>query len=327
MRRRDLITLLGGAAAAWPLAARAQQPDRIKRLAVLRGGVEADLRASYHAFRDGLRELGWTEGQNLRIDYRVTGGSDHDLARTYAAELIGLAPDVIFAAPATVVLEVQRLTRRIPIVFVQAGDPVQGGSVRSLSDPGGNATGFITFDPSMNTKYLQLLKDVAPQVTRAAVIQSYSSSWRGDFAVIQAVARSFGVTPASMLIRDDPGEIERAVAAFAGEPNGGLIVLPDNIAQKHRALVVALAAKHRLPAVYASRLFTDAGGLLFYGAAPLDYRRVASYVDRILRGAKPADLPVQAPIKYNLVINLKVAKALGLTIPEQFLLSADEVIE
>jgi putative ABC transport system substrate-binding protein len=325
MRRRDFINVMAGGAAAWPLAARSQQGERVKRLGILMSGFERG--GLVIALRDRLRDLGWTEGRNLHIDTRMTGTNDPDVARAFAAELIALAPDVIFANPATAVQAVRRLTSTIAIVFVQSGDPVQSGLVQSLSQPSGNATGFFTFEPSINTKYLQLLKDLAPQLSRVAVMQAQTSAWRGDFAVVQAVARSFSVVTLATLIHDDAAEIERAIVAFAREPNGGLILPPDTLTLKHRELIVALAAKHRLPAAYSDRQFVNVGGLLFYGPTRLDYRRVASYVDRILRGAKPADLPVQAPIKFELVVNLKTAKALGLTIPEQLLLSADEVIE
>jgi putative ABC transport system substrate-binding protein len=249
------------------------------------------------------------------------------VARAFAAELIGLTPDVIYASPATAVQAVRQLTSTIPIVFVQSGDPVQSGLVQSLSQPSGNATGFFTFEPSINTRYLQLLKDLAPQLTRVAVMQAQRSAWRGDFAIVQAAARSFGVASLATLIHDDVADIEHAVVAFAREPNGGLILPPDTVTFKHRELIVALAAKHRLPAVYSDREFVDGGGLLFYGPLPVDRRRVASYVDRILRGAKPADLPVQAPIKFELVINLQTARALGLEVPASLLATADKVIE
>ena len=327
MRRREFITLLGGAATGWPLAARAQQSGLMKRLGVLRGGTEVDLQATNTAFRQGLQDLGWTEGRNLRVDYRSLDVNGPDSASPYAAELVGLAPDVIFASPSPTVAALLRLTRTIPIVFTGSGDPVQAGSVQSFARPGGNVTGFISFDASINTKYLQLLKDIAPQVTRVAVIQTQGSAWRGDFAVVAAVARLFAAEPVATLIRDDAADIERAIVAFAREPNGGLIFPPAGIAGKHRRLIVALAATHRLPAVYSSRGFVDAGGLMSYGAEPLDYRRVASYVDRILKGEKPADLPVQAPTKFETVLNLKTAKALGLQVPDVVRLRADEVIE
>ena len=325
--RREFIAGLGGVADLWPLAARAQQPDRIKRVGILRGGFEADVAAGNKAFLDGLAQLGWTEGRNLRIDYRLVGSNDPEAARSHAEGLVRAAPDVIYANPATAVQVLQRLTRTIPIVFVQSGDPVQAGTVQSLARPGGNLTGFVNFEPSLNTKYLQLLKDMAPQVTRVAVLQTQATTFRGDFAVIEAVARSFAVTPVATLVRNDAADIERAIAAFAREPNGGLILPPDNSTQRHRALIVGLAAKHRLPAVYPTRLFVDAGGLMYYAAAPVDYRQVAAYVDRILRGAKPADLPVQTPTRFELVIKLKTATDLGLTIPPSMFALADEVIE
>jgi putative ABC transport system substrate-binding protein len=244
-----------------------------------------------------------------------------------AEALVRAAPDVIYARPATAVQVLQRLTRTIPIVFVQSGDPVQGGTVKSLARPGSNMTGFLSFEPSINTKYLQLLKEMAPQVTRVSVLQTQASSWRGDFTVIEVVARSFAVAPVRTLIRDDPADIERAIASFAQQPDGGLVLPPDDITRKHRALIATLAAKHRLPAVYWNRQFVDSGGLISYATRRVDVRQVAAYVDRILRGAKPADLPVQQPTKFELVINRKTAKTLGLTIPEALLATADEVIE
>jgi putative ABC transport system substrate-binding protein len=323
MQRREFIAGLG--AAAWPLAVRAQQPDRIRRVGILNDGLGEDL--GNKAFLDGLAQLGWTVGRNLQIDDRLADSNDPSAMGPRAEALVRGAPDVIYARPATAVQALQRLTNTIPIVFVQSGDPVQGGSVQSLGRPGSNMTGFVVFEPSINTKYLQLLKDMAPQLTRVSVLQTQASSWRGDFAVIEVVARSFAVAPVRTLVRDDPADIERAIVAFAREPNGGLILPPDGITSKHRALIVALAAKHRLPAVYPARSFVDAGGLISYAAAPIDFRLVAAYVDRILRGAKPADLPVQQPTKYGMVINLKTARALGLTIPETLLATADEVIQ
>jgi putative ABC transport system substrate-binding protein len=330
MRRREFIAGLGAAAAPsaiWPLAARAQQSDRMQRVGILSDGAELGPSASDKAFLEGLMQLGWTEGRNLRIDYRLASSNDPEVILPQAEALIRGAPDVIFARPATAVQVLQRLTHTIPIVFVQSGDPVQGASVQSLARPGGNMTGFVNFEPSINTKYLQLLKEMAPRVTRVSVLQTQASSWRGDFALIEAVARSFAVLPVSTLIRDDPADVERTIASFAQQPNGSLILPPDNITAKHRALIVALAAKHRLPAVYSTRSFVDAGGLISYAAAPIDFRPVAAYVDRILRGAKPAELPVQQPTKFELVINLNTAKSLGLTVPETLLATADEVIE
>jgi putative ABC transport system substrate-binding protein len=327
MRRREFIAGLGGATAAWPLAARAQQPNRIRRVGILMGASDADFQARINAFLEGLAQLGWTEGRNLRIDYRSSNSNNPDVLRPQAEALVRAAPDVIFAVAATAVQVLQRVTRTIPIVFYQNGDPVQGGSVQCLAHPGSNITGFVGFESSINTKYLQLLKEMAPQVTRVAVLQTKASSWRGDFAVIEAVAASIGVAPVTMLVRDDDADIERAVAAFAPEPNGGLILPPDSVTTKHRAVIVALAAKHRLPAVYSTRSLVDSGGLMSYTAAPLDYRQVAVYVDRILRGEKPGELPVQLPTKYEMVLNLKTAKVLGLTMPQSILLRADEVIE
>jgi putative tryptophan/tyrosine transport system substrate-binding protein len=326
MRRRDFIAYLGGAVVPWPLSVHAQQPDRIKRLGILRGIVDTDF-VSTSDLLQGLAQLGWTEGRNLRVDHRLTGSNDGEAARPHAESLVRTAPDAIFASSATIVQVLQKLTRTIPIVFVQNGDPVQAGTVQSLARPGGNLTGFLNSEPSLNTKYLQLLKDIAPQVSRAGVLQSQATTVRGDFAVIEAVARSFGVQATSLAVRDDLAEIDRAIAAFAREPNGGLILPGDAATNRHRALIVELAAKHRLPAVYSNRQFVDAGGLLSYSAAPLDYRAVAGYVDRILRGAKPADLPVQLPSKYELVIKLKAATDLGLTIPPSMFALADEVIE
>ena len=327
MKRREFITLLGGAAAAWPLAARAQQGERVKRLGILRGAAEAEVQDYNAALLRELAQLGWTEDRTLRVDYRPAGSNDPDAIRPHAEALVRAAPDVIFANPATAVQVLQRLTRTIPIVFTQSGDPVQVGTVQSLTRPGGNITGFVTFEPSINTKYLQLLKDVAPDVTRVAVLQSRASSWRGDFAVVESVAQSFAVAPTAMVVPDDVAEIEHAIAAFAREPNGGLILPPDNVTIRHRALIVTLAARYRLPAIYSFRQTVEAGGLMSYAAAPLDSRLVASYVDRILRGAKPGDLPVQTPTKFELVIKLKTASDLGLTIAASLFALADEVIE
>jgi putative tryptophan/tyrosine transport system substrate-binding protein len=324
MRRREFIAELGSVAA-WPALARAQQLDRISRVGILSDGSERPF--SGKEFLEGLAQLGWTEGRNLRIDYRLAGSNDPDVMRPLAEALVRAAPDVIFARPATAVQALQRLTRTIPIVFLQSGDPVQGGTVQSFARPGANITGFVAFEPSINTKYLQHLKEMAPQVARVSVLQTQASSWRGDFAVIEVVARSSAVAPVRTLVRDDPADIKRAIAAFAQQPNGGSILPPDVITAKHRALIVALAAEHRLPSVYYGRSFVDAGGLMSYAAAPVDFRQVAAYVDRILRGAKPAELPVQLPTKFEFVINLKTAKMLGLTIPETLLVTADEVIQ
>jgi putative ABC transport system substrate-binding protein len=328
MKRREFITLLGGAAA-WPLAARAQREDQIKRLGILMGAVpNARIEAFNAAWLRELAQLGWTEGRNLRIDYRPTGSNDPDAIRPHAEALVRVAPDIIFAAPATAVQVLQRLTHTIPVVFNQSGDPVQTGTVQSLAHPGGNLTGFVTFEPSINTKYLQLLKDMAPKLTRVAVLQTRATTFRGDFAAVEAVARSFVVTAVAMVVRDDAADIERAVADFAGEPNGGLILPPDNVLlDRHDDLIVALAAKYRLPAIYPVRRFVERGGLMCYASLPPDTRLVASYLDRILRGAKPGDLPVQMPTKFPLVINLKTVTDLGLTIPPSLFALADQVIE
>jgi putative tryptophan/tyrosine transport system substrate-binding protein len=327
MRRREFITLLGGAAA-WPIAAGAQQSDRILRIGVIEASTENDGegRARIAGLRDGLGKLGWVDGRNVRIEYRW-GAIDLNRARAYAAELAAMACDVIFVDSAPVVAAVRDQIRTIPIVFMQAGDPVQADSVQSFARPGGNLTGFLQYEPTISTKYLQLLKDIAPSVTRVAVLQFEHSTWRGDFSAIEKIAGSFAVTPISAVVHND-ADIEQAIIALAQEPNGGLIVPPDTDSTLRRAQIVALAARHGLPAVYSTRSYVAAGGLMSYGADYIDlYSRAASYVDRILKGAKPGDLPVQAPTKFDLVINLKTAKALGLTVPPLMQQLADEVIE
>ena len=327
MERRALITLLAGAAA-WPLAAHAQQPDRIRRIGAF-AGIEEDAegQARFAAFLQGLRQLGWTDGRNVRIDYRWGGGNAENI-RKQAAELAALAPDVILAAGAAVAGPLLQATRTVPIVFVIVPDPVGAGFVDSLARPGGNATGFITFEYSISAKWLELLKQIAPDVTRAAVLRDPAiSTGIGQFGAIQAVAPSLGVEVSPVNVRD-AGEIERAIAAFARPSNGGLIVTLSALVVVHRDLIITLAARHKLPAVYYERFFVAAGGLISYGPDYLDeFRRAAGYVDRILKGEKPADLPVQAPTKYKLVINLKTAKTLGLTMPPSLLATADEVIE
>jgi putative ABC transport system substrate-binding protein len=310
----------------------AQQGDRIKRLGILRATTETDpnVASEFAGFLRQLAQLGWTEGQNLRVDYRPVSSTDLAAIRPHAEALVRAVPDIILAIPAQAVQALQRLTDTIPIVFIQSADPVQAGIVRSLTRPGGNITGFLNFEPSINTKYLQLLKDMAPKLMRVAVLQSRATSSRGDFTVVESVARSFGVTAIAMVVRDDAADIERSIAAFAREPNGGLILPPDNaLSRRHGDLIVALAAKHRLPAIYSFRRTVEAGGLMSYSGSPIDDRLVASafYVDRILRGAKPDDLPVQAPTKYELVIKLKTATDLGLTIPPALFALAEEVIE
>ena len=331
MRRRDFITLLGSAAAAWPLAARAQQ-DRVKLLGILLsgGGAEDGQMVSANQLLEGLAQQGWIERRNLRVDYRLVESNDPAAIRPQAEGMVRLVPDAIFVSAATAVQVLQRLTTNIPIVFAQNGDPVRARTVQSLARPGGNITGFADAEPSINTKYLQLLRDIAPQMTRVAVMQTeVTQATRGgsDFAAVAEAAWSLTITPIAVLVRDDDADIERAIVGFAREPNGGLILPPDSSITRHRALVATLAIKHRLPTIGYSRLFVDAGGLMYYAPARPDYHRVAAYVDRILRGANPGELPVVTPDKFNLVINLKTATALGLTIPPSLFALANEVIE
>ncbi len=330
MQRREFITLLGGAAVAWPRAARAQQADRTRRVGVLesRSADDPEGRARLAVFAQGLRELGWTEGRNLRIDYRWAA-ADADRNRTYAAELVALAPDVILASASASVTTLQQATRTVPIVFVNVIDPVGAGFVASLARPGGNATGFTLFEYSLSGKWLELFKEIAPHLTRIAILRDPAiAAGIGQFAVIQAMAPpSFGVE-LSPIDERDGGEIERDIAAFARAPNGGLIVTASQGAVANRELIIMLAARHRLPAVYPFRYFVTSGGLISYGPDTTEqYQRAAGYVDRILKGQKAADLPVQAPTKYELAINLKTAKALGLTVPPSLLARADQVIE
>ena len=329
MRRREFITLLGGAAAAWPIATRAQQGERLRRVGVLMSVAANDPegQARIVVFLQGLQQLGLTDGQNVRIETRWTTGTAED-ARKYAAELVALAPDVILSAGSFTVGPLLQATHSIPIVFVHVPDPVAAGFVDSLARPGGNATGFTQFEYSTSGKWLELLKEIMPSVTRAAVIRDPAiTAGIGLFSSIQAVARSLGVEVSPVNVRD-AGEIERSVTAFARFGNGGLIVTGSALATVHRELIVTLAARHKLPAVYFDRVFVADGGLISYGPDLLDqYRRAAGYVDRILKGEKPADLPVQASTKYQLAINLKTAKALGLTVPPSLLARADEVIE
>jgi putative ABC transport system substrate-binding protein len=328
--RREFITLLGGAAVACPLAARAQQADRVRRVGVLMNLTADDPEASTRvtALAQGLQQWGWTDGRNVRIDYRWgAAGADH--SRKYAAELVTLAPDVILASGTPAVAALQQATRTVPIIFVNAVDPVGAGLVDSLAQPGGNATGFILFEYGISAKWLELLREIAPQLKRAAVLRDpNTASGIGQLAVIQAAAPSFGVEVRPVGVGANAEEIERAVTAFARSSNGGLIVAASTLAGVHRKLIIALAARHRLPAVYSLRYFATDGGLISYGPNSIDpFRRAADYVDRILRGEKPADLPVQAPTKYELVINLKTARALGLEVPPTLLARADEVIE
>jgi putative tryptophan/tyrosine transport system substrate-binding protein len=329
VRRREFITLLGGAAAAWPLAARAQPAERVRRICVLAYWTadDAEGRARLMAFTQALQQLGWDEGRNLRIDTRATANADE--LRRHAAELVALAPDVLVAASGTPTVAVLlQATRSVPIVFVTVIDPVGAGFVASLAQPGGNATGFTIYEYSMSGKWLELLKEIAPGVTRVAVLRdSAVASGLGQFGAIQIVAPALGVQVSPVDIRD-AGEIERAVTAFARSGNGGLIVTGAALGIVHRQLIATLAARHRLPAVYSNRAYVPPGGLISYAPDVFDqYRRAAGYVDRILRGEKPADLPVQAATKFELVINLKTAKALGLELPATVLARADEVIE
>ena len=328
MQRRDLIILLGGAAATWPLAALAQQDQRVRRIGVLSALAEDDPEsvARRPAFEQALKVLGWTNGSNLRVDYRWAE-DDADRRRKYAAELVALAPDVILLSGTSVVPPMMQVTRTIPIVFVQVVDPVGAGFVKSLARPGGNITGFTPFEYSLAGKWVELLKQIAPYVTRAAVIRDPTRGYGiGQFAVVQAVAPSLGME-LSPINAPDVSEMESEIAAFARSPNGGLVVTLGGTAF-HRDQIIALAAKHRLPAVYPYRYFVSGGGLISYGPDTIDqYRRAADYIDRIFKGEKPADLPVQTPTKYELVINLKTAKTLGLTVPPTLLSRADAVIE
>ena len=327
MKRRQFITLLGGTAA-WPLAARAQQSG-MRRIGALMNlaADDAESQARYTAFVQALAELGWTVGRNVQIDTRW-GASDGDRIRKFATEMIALAPDVILANGASIVSPLQRMTRTVPIVFVNVTDPVAAGIVGSLARPGGNATGFTSFEYGISAKWLELLKEIAPAVTRVGVLRDPSQgSGTSQLAAIQAVAPSLGVELRPIDVRD-AGEIERAVTAFAHASNGGLMVTSGTMAIIHREMIITLAARHKLPAVYSLRYYVASGGLISYAQDNVDqYRRAAGYVDRILKGEKPADLPVQAPTKYELVINLKTAKALGLDVPPTLLARADEVIE
>jgi len=329
VRRREFITLLGGAATAWPLVARAQQPDRMRRVGVLLPFTADDQegQARLMAFAQGLQQLGWTVGTNLRIDARW-GAGDAERIRKYAAELLALTPDVFVANGSPEVSALRQTTRTVPIVFANAADPVGQGFVASLSRPGGTVTGFTPLDEfGQSAKWLQLLKEIAPQVTRAAVLLNRAfAAGIAQLGAIQAVAPLLGVEVSPIELRE-PSEIEHAVTDFARAPNGGLILTGAGGGAR-RELIMTLAARHRLPAIYPYAYHVAAGGLASYGPDVVDqYRRAAGYVDRILRGEKPSDLPVQAPTKYELVINLKTAKTLGLTIPLPLLGRADEVIE
>jgi putative tryptophan/tyrosine transport system substrate-binding protein len=327
--RRDFITLLGGAAAGWPIAARAQQGERMRRIGVLLPAAPDDpeTQSWVGAFLQGLAQSGWITGRNIRIETRWTKFDPED-TRKYAAELVALAPDVILATGNSTVGPLLRLTRTVPIVFPLATDPVAAGLVESLARPGANATGFMSFDVGVSAKWLELLKEIAPGVKRVAVLRTLATAvGPGQFGAIQAVAPSLGVELRPIDTRG-AAEIERAVVAFASEPNSGLIAATGGGVLTHRELIVALAARHRLPAIYAYRSHVMSGGLISYGLDNLDqFRRAAGYVDRILKGEKPSDLPVQAPTKFELVINRKTANALGLEVPDKLLAVADEVIE
>jgi putative tryptophan/tyrosine transport system substrate-binding protein len=329
MKRREFITLLGGAATVWPLAAHAQQPERVRRIGVLMNVAAADPegQAQVAAFLQALQQLGWDEGRNVRIDTRW-GENDVERDRTYATELLAFAPDVILASGSLSVAALRHVTHTSPIVFAGVSDPVGAGFVDTLARPGGNVTGFMIFEYSVSGKWLELLKEIAPRIMRAAVLRdSANPAGIAQFGAIQAVAQSLGVALRPVDTRD-AGEIERSIASFARAANGGLIVTPSASVSAHHDLIVILAARYKLPAVYSSRPMVIGGGLICYGPDIADqFRQAAGYVDRILKGEKPADLPVQAPTKYELVINLKTAKTLGLEIPTMLLARADEVIE
>ena len=329
MRRREFIALLGGAAVAWPLAARAQQRERMRRVGWLTSLAADDPvpQAYIAALLQGLQQLGWSVGRNLRIDYRWSA-ANAELKRRYAAELIALSPDVIVTTGDSNTAHLLQVTRNVPIVFVLVPDPVGAGFAASLARPGGNATGFMNFDFGMSGKWPELLKQIAPNVTRVAVLRDPTAGVSmGQLGAIQGVASSLRLEASPIDLRD-VGEIERAIADFARSPNSGLIVLPSGLSFIHRQSIIGLAARHRLPAVYPFRFFVEDGGLICYSPDAIDQlRRAAGYVDRILKDEKPADLPVQAPTRYELVINLKTAKALGLTVPEPLVARADEVIE
>jgi ABC-type uncharacterized transport system substrate-binding protein len=329
MRRRDVITLVGGAAT-WPVMARAQQSDRARRIAILIGAQtsdDPDAQGNVAAFLEALQQSGWTDGRNIRIDTRWAGGNAANISR-HAAELVALSPDVILSSGTAATGPLLQATRTVPIVFVNVADAVGAGFVDSLARPGGNATGFIAFEYGMSAKWLELLKQITPGMTRTAVLRDAAiTAGIGQFAVIQSVASSLGVEVIPVGVRA-AAEIERAVSDFALTGNGGLIVTASGLVVPHRDLIISLAARHRLPTIYYRRLYATSGGLISYGYDLVgQYRHAAGYVDRILRGEKPGDLPVQAPTKYELVINMKTAKALGLAIPLALQAAADEVIE
>jgi putative ABC transport system substrate-binding protein len=330
MRRREFITLLGGAAVAWPLAVRAQQTEQIRRIGVLTGDAEDDpgVKARLVAFQQGLDRLGWSVDRNVRIDYRFAANNP-DQYQPLAKELIRLQPDVLLAYTTPVAAAFERESRTIPIVFVNVSDPIGSGLVASLARPGGNLTGLLLYEEGITGKWLAMLKEIAPTLVRAALVADPKTATYYEYFLRagEALAPSLGIEPVPTLV-ENATDIERAIASFASAPNGGLVVLPDVTAVVHRDLIIALAARHRVPAVYFARYWVAAGGLMSYGNDFVDvFRQAASYVDRILRGDKPADLPVQAATKFETIINLKTAKALGLTVPPGLLVAADEVIE
>ena len=328
MKRRDFITLLGGAAVGWPIAARAQQAERMRRIGVLAalGEDDPDMRARLAGLQQGLERLGWSEGRNVRIDTRFAGGSG-DRHQPLAKELVSLQPDVIFAQSTPIAAALQRESSSIPIIFVEVSDPIGSGFIASLARPGGNLTGLLAFEASITGKWLAMLKEVAPRLARAALLANPKTTAYDYFLrSAEALAPSLAEVVPSRI--ENGADIERTIAAFAQVPDGGLVLPPDGTTLLHRDLIIDLAARHRLPAIYAFRAFVADGGLMSYGTYPIEvFRQTAAYVDRILRGAKPADLPVQAPTKYQTVINLKTAKALGLEVPVALLVAADEVIE
>jgi putative tryptophan/tyrosine transport system substrate-binding protein len=328
--RREFITFLGGAAAAWPLAVRAQQPEQLRRIAIFMDLAEGDPegQARVAALKRGLQDLGWIEGRNLRIEYRWAGGEASRM-KALAAELVSIVPEVIMVSGAPTLAALQQETRTIPLVFCQVVDPVVSGFVESLSRPGGNITGFTNFEYAMGGKWLGTLKEIASHVARVAVVRDTTStaSWIGMFGAIQTAMPTFAMQ-LNIAAGRDAGDFERAIDAFASEPNGGLIVLPAPNTIRNRQAIIASAARRRIPAIYPYRLFVKDGGLISYGIIPSDnFRRAAAYVDAIFKGAKPSDLPIQQPTKFELVINLKTAKALGIEVPPTLLARADEVIE
>jgi putative ABC transport system substrate-binding protein len=329
MKRRDFITLLGGAAAAWPLVAGARQAERMRRIGVLMGYPEGDpqAQANVTALLRGLQDLGWIEGRNVQIDYRWAGG-DPDKARTFARELIAMMPDVMVPSTNQVTRILQRETRTIPIVFAFVGDPVGSGFAASLARPGKNITGFANFENSIGGKWVELLKEIAPRAERVGFVFNPDAAPNvGFFHAAEAAAPSLGIKLAALAVRDAT-DIEQGITAFASEPDGGLVVAPHAVTLGNRELVIELAVRNRLPALYSDRYFAESGGLVSFGNNTADlFRRAATYIDLILKGANPADLPVQLPTKFELIVNLKSAKTLGLTLSESFLTRADEVIE